>query len=230
MSSTNKTTNYELSQYIGSDKPTYLGDYNSDMLKIDTQMKTNANNIQSVSIEVSTASATANTALSNANTADEKATTADTTANTALQKSLDNEANLQKFNLNNISTLSLTSPVGGTFSQYAKSPLKIAKNNDGSIFKLYGSFELNNVTSIPSSFNITTSDTGLRPAQAYDISPCGVRLALLSTGIGSTQPAYMTVNTDGTVDITVETGSVSTFTGCRIIIFPCLYFNSDFGD
>lgn len=35
MSSTNKTTYYDLSQYIGTDKPTYLGDYNSDMTKID---------------------------------------------------------------------------------------------------------------------------------------------------------------------------------------------------
>lgn len=35
MSSTNKTTYYNLSQYIGTDKPTYLGDYNSDMSKID---------------------------------------------------------------------------------------------------------------------------------------------------------------------------------------------------
>lgn len=35
MSSTNKTTYYNLSQYIGSDKPTYLSDYNSDMSKID---------------------------------------------------------------------------------------------------------------------------------------------------------------------------------------------------
>ena len=43
MSSTNKTTNYKLSQYIGTDKPTYLGDYNSDMSKIDAQMKANAN-------------------------------------------------------------------------------------------------------------------------------------------------------------------------------------------
>lgn len=42
MSSTNKTNNYNLSQYIGTDKPTYLGDYNGDMLKIDTQMKNNA--------------------------------------------------------------------------------------------------------------------------------------------------------------------------------------------
>lgn len=35
MSSTNKTNYYDLSQYIGTDKPTYLGDYNSDMSKID---------------------------------------------------------------------------------------------------------------------------------------------------------------------------------------------------
>lgn len=42
MASTNKTSNYKLSQYIGTDKPTYLGDYNSDMLKIDAQMKANA--------------------------------------------------------------------------------------------------------------------------------------------------------------------------------------------
>lgn len=35
MSSTNKTTYYKLSQYIGTDKPTFLGDYNADMSKID---------------------------------------------------------------------------------------------------------------------------------------------------------------------------------------------------
>ena len=45
MASTNKTTNYELSQYLGSDKPTYLGDYNSDMLKIDNAIHQNALNI-----------------------------------------------------------------------------------------------------------------------------------------------------------------------------------------
>ena len=35
MASTNKTTHYELSQYVGSDKPTYLVDYNMDMYNID---------------------------------------------------------------------------------------------------------------------------------------------------------------------------------------------------
>ena len=36
MASTNKTSHYNLSQYVGSDKPTYLVDYNTDMSAIDT--------------------------------------------------------------------------------------------------------------------------------------------------------------------------------------------------
>ena len=36
MGSTNKTTNIELSQFLGSDSPKWLTDYNSDMQKIDT--------------------------------------------------------------------------------------------------------------------------------------------------------------------------------------------------
>lgn len=36
MSSTNKTSNLELSQFIGTDSPKWLTDYNSDMQKIDT--------------------------------------------------------------------------------------------------------------------------------------------------------------------------------------------------
>lgn len=48
MASTNKTTHYDLSQYIAGDKPTYLVDYNGDMSTIDTgiynaQAKANVN-------------------------------------------------------------------------------------------------------------------------------------------------------------------------------------------
>ena len=48
MASTNKTTHYNLSQYVGTDKPTYLVDYNTDMSNIDTgiydaQAKANVN-------------------------------------------------------------------------------------------------------------------------------------------------------------------------------------------
>lgn len=45
MASTNKTQNYDLSQFVGTDRPTWLGDYNDDMEKIDAQMKQNADDI-----------------------------------------------------------------------------------------------------------------------------------------------------------------------------------------
>lgn len=83
MSSTNKTTHYELSQYVGSDKPTYLTDYNGDMLKIDTGINaaktiadTNATAITSLTTDVGTAQTTANTAVTNAATAQSSANTA----------------------------------------------------------------------------------------------------------------------------------------------------------
>lgn len=47
MTATNKTVNYELSQFVGADRPTWLGDYNGDMSKIDRQLKQNADDIAS---------------------------------------------------------------------------------------------------------------------------------------------------------------------------------------
>lgn len=46
MASTNKTKNYNLSQFVGTDRPTWLGDYNGDMTKIDAQLKQNADDIK----------------------------------------------------------------------------------------------------------------------------------------------------------------------------------------
>lgn len=49
MTATNHTKNYNLSQFAGSDRPTWLGDYNGDMAKIDAQLKRNADDIASAS-------------------------------------------------------------------------------------------------------------------------------------------------------------------------------------
>lgn len=74
MSYSNKTSNYELPLYVGTDKPTYLGDWNETMQKIDTNMKsidtkgTNAENI-------------ANNANTVAQNALEKANEAETSVN-----------------------------------------------------------------------------------------------------------------------------------------------------
>lgn len=52
MTATNHTENYNLSQFAGTDRPTWLGDYNGDMTKIDTQLKRNADDIASAATGV----------------------------------------------------------------------------------------------------------------------------------------------------------------------------------
>lgn len=47
MTATKHTANYNLSQFVGTDRPTWLGDYNGDMTKIDAQLKKNADAIAS---------------------------------------------------------------------------------------------------------------------------------------------------------------------------------------
>jgi hypothetical protein len=83
-SSTNKTTHYELSQYVSSDLPTYLVDYNSDMSKIDTGINTAKTTADTASTAATNAQTTAENAQTTANTAVTNAAAAQTSANGAL--------------------------------------------------------------------------------------------------------------------------------------------------
>ena len=89
-SSTNKTTNYELPQFIGTDKPTWLGDFNAAMSTIDSGMHENATDISTMESDVASASAAASQAsqdvvalTSTVNTLSTNVSTATTTANNA---------------------------------------------------------------------------------------------------------------------------------------------------
>lgn len=90
--STNKTTNYNLPQFVGTDKPTWLGDFNEAMFDIDAGMHTNATAITSMASDVSTASAAASQAsqdvaglTSTVSTLSTNVTAVTTTANNAQQ-------------------------------------------------------------------------------------------------------------------------------------------------
>lgn len=81
---TNHTTNYELSQFVSADKPTFLGDYNGDMLKIDTAIAGVATTAQGAVSTANAASATASDAATAAAGAASTAATADANASSAL--------------------------------------------------------------------------------------------------------------------------------------------------
>lgn len=232
MSSTNKTTNYELSQYVGSDKPTYLGDYNSDMAKIDAQMKRNAEGITTVDAKATTAGTNASTALTNAGTAQTTAESAQTTANSAnttatsaLAKATTNESKIlsleSSFNLSDI-TQYLGANMTFQNCTYTAGSITVATNEDGTVGKIYGNVIIQN-DGTNQVKHILIPNTKLRPDTAFNIYPIGI----FASSPGLTEAITCSLDTNGNLDFTVY-GS-ATGTG-NVIILPCIYFMKDFGD
>lgn len=141
--STNKTTNYELPQFVGTDKPTWLGDFNSAMLAIDTGMATNAGDIDDLESDVATASSTASQASSDvatltstvntlsgnvstvtttANNASSTATSALNTANTANGKADTNASAISDLNTAVTALQTAVGGLGGTVLWENQSP------------------------------------------------------------------------------------------------------------
>lgn len=240
MSSTNKTTNYELSQFLGTDKPAWLSDYNSDMGKIDAQMKLNADGITTAS-GASTTNATNIGTLANLTTdsktnlvsaineVDSHADSASTTASTASVNASSALAGLAKFDLDSQVNLTISSNLG----VISQNTLKIRKDSTGSVYKLYGQIDVTGLSNLTGNLTLTiTNNSGLTPSSAYDVECAG--LVILTTVDGtnvypSIGARKFHVNTNGTITIPSETltGNV---TNATWIFSPCLYFNTSFGD
>ncbi|MBO7733200.1 MAG: hypothetical protein J6S67_11620 [Methanobrevibacter sp.] len=244
MASTNKTTNYELSQFLGSDKPAWLSDYNSDMNKIDAQMKLNADGVSSASGSASSANTAIGT-LANLTTTDKTdlvrainevdghADTASETASSALTTATSastSVGNLQSYlTLSSVTTYSTTSQFsvtggGGTVNSAS---ITVARNADGTLGKVYGYIVLNGTNTSGNSTVKLNVDTGLRPTEEIVISGCGYSQAdvnnvgTIATGLS------MTINVDGTI---VFQGYHPAGTVVYHRPLGCLLFIQNFGD
>lgn len=77
MAHTNSTTNYNLPQWVGSDKPTFLGDLNTAFNDIDVQMKVNADGIVTADDKAENATTLANDAQDDVDALTLRVTTAE---------------------------------------------------------------------------------------------------------------------------------------------------------
>ena len=239
MSSTNKTTNYNLSQFIGSDKPAWLADYNTDMGKIDTQMKANADastanagNITSNTTAIGDLTALNTTAKSNlvvaVNEVNASAGTAQGTAESAA-----NNANSAKTEADALTRyLSITqkgkiNPTvsGGTIGNINE--LYYALNADGTLGKIYGRFRYTvNSTGITS---VTLPVPAISTDEAFTISSMVFYTSSNQGNITILNARDAVVNTNGNIVIEMPSGQA---VGSSIYIWipPCIFFFTDFGD
>ena len=125
MAHTNHTANYELSQFVANDKPTFLGDYNGDMSKIDAAIKAADNKAGAADTTAESAAALATSASTTATEAATDAATAAATAATAL-----NTANNATTTAQNASTAaqsaSTTASAAATKADAAKAEAEAA--------------------------------------------------------------------------------------------------------
>ena len=241
MASTNSTTHYELSQYIGTDKPTYLVDYNQDMSKIDTGIygaKSKADNNETSIGTLSSLQTSEKSNLVGAinevkSEADGNKTNIGTLANlsTTDKSSLvgavnevkseanTNKANIENFNLNTF--LDLTN-ITATGCNVSNASIKCAKNSDGSLAKIYGTMS---VTATANSQTIVIAGSGLAPTSDITINNAGIRR--INDSIYSPTSVDITIKTNGNIEISgnLANGQVSLY-----MLLPMLYFIKDFGD
>lgn len=176
MSSTNKTTNYNLSQYIGTDKPTYLGDYNSDMLKIDNQLKANADSASNAASAAGAAQAVAGDASKNvqnlnnsvtANSADiaslktknaqqdSSIQNASNTASSALNKANQNDHNIADINARN-QWIQGTNIHNTGLPNYSKGSWNCSYNRLSGLLSISGQIEFSQGSTIAGESRIAT--------------------------------------------------------------------------
>lgn len=232
MSSTNKTTNYNLSQFVGSDKPAWLADYNQDMSKIDAGLNT-AQETATGADGKADANTTSIGTLANLTT-DVKTSLVgainevDAHADTA-QASADNVGVLANTNATKIQGIedyfkftvfqNCTASTSG--ASLISNEMKYATNAAGTLGKLYGRVVVD--TTAPNA--VITLTTGLHPASNITID--GLCMAFNpNDNFQSIIP--ISVASNGTVTITLT----DTIANKRIrLLFPaCLLFLQDFGD
>lgn len=257
MSSTNKTTHYELSQYVAADKPTYLVDYNADMSAIDTAIynadslaQTNETAIGNLTLldttvktdlvsavnEVEGEVGTLNTTVSGHTTSIASNTSAigtlanlDTTTKTNLVSAI-NEVNdnVLKFNLTSIYNYS-TSSGNVSFGSDTSNRYAELTLATNSDNSIFKLYGEVRATLSGVNTNVTVQ-TPLRPETDIQINEAGIK----TWNNGSTiffdiRPASILIKTTG--EIVIYTGINSwDYTNCRLILDANLYFLKDFGD
>lgn len=245
MASTNKTTNLELSQFIGTDKPSWLGDYNADMNKIDTAVhtasatatgangKADANataigTLANLTTDVKTDVVSAiNEVDAHADSATTTATNATATANSALTSAtnanngvtaVQNYLALTAYNTYTGNQFTVTA---GSGTPVSTTELYVAHNADGTLGKVYGTLRLDNAGTGTTTIKLNLN-TGLAPTEKITIVGAGI----CTSGDGAIGNANLVLNTDGTIEITGY-HTTSTF---YFRMIACLLFVQNFGD
>ena len=226
--STNSTTHYNLSQYMATDKPTYLVDYNGDMLKIDTAIynamskaTVNEANIGTMTDLTTTAKTSLVNAINEINTQLGVNTTniGTNTSNIAtLGTNMGDLVNLMTIAKNNlVSAINELKGVNDTQNSNIQEIQSEVEKFNLSVFKTYetsdltdtSKFTITNFNALRSDLTVATNNDGsifklYGFIRGQVINNTSVDIRLKNTGINPTSAFY--VKGSGIVNFYTDTG------------------------
>lgn len=153
MSHTNSTTNYNLPQFVGTDKPAWLGDINPAMTAIDTAIKGAKDAGDTADGKATQAQAEVDALETTVGTLNTTVGTLSTTVTAQGGDINTNAINIQRnataiesvaehFNLTDFTSATMSDKKSlsalSNYVDFDQLNLTLAQNEDGSIFKLYG--------------------------------------------------------------------------------------------
>ena len=160
----------------------------------------------------------------------------DTTAKTSTVAAINEvQGEIEKFNLSifkeytqNSGSSDLTVS-GGTLTNTS---FNVARNSDGSIFKLYGNAVITRGNS-SGNMTVTLKNTGITPSEAFNIVNAGLFICrniggTAQTGNGQIFSLSPSIAANGDISFTITSAPANS--EWRLFFFPCLYFAKNFGD
>lgn len=247
MSATNHTQNYDLSQFVGGDIPSWLGDYNGDMSKIDAAIAEVASGAGDIASNVNSLKSRMTTAEADIDAAESNIATLQTTEATQGAAITQNTNNITTAN-NNISALDvrvtaleqasgsgldLTAFTGsatvtssaGTID-VASTDVKYALNADKSIAKVFGGI-------YASSVSLSTGWTEVADIEIPDLTAIANAFTVpagFSCGRTSGGAAFPTIRyqfkANGHIGIEMYSSAPATLNDYFVTLQPCIYLLS----
>ena len=219
MSATNQTTNYDLPLFIGTDKPSWLGDFNGAMNAIDTAIKGRADDIASLTTRMTATETVANTASSNASTALTNASTAGTAASGA-QSTADSAATAasaaQTTANTALSNASTAQTTANTANSTAQSALTLANSNSAEIGKLnFSQFDVFNYTDMTTNIGSIGNGSRITVATNSEGSVGKVYGNIFLSGVQASSGQVNTIHVT-IANTKLRPTSIITITGCSM--------------
>ena len=231
MSATNHTQNYDLSQFVGGDIPSWLGDYNGDMGKIDAAIAAVASGAGDTASEVNSLKSRMTAAEADIDSAESNIATLQSTTSTQGAAITQNANNITTTN-NNVSALDTrvtalenASGSGLDLSAYSgaitpavpsgatldDSSVHYALNSDKTIGKINGFIRVRDVsvsTDWSTIATLSSADLPTRTAQkTVDLGYC----MCYTTGL-DVVAIRLALNTDGTINVQGKFTAAETMT------------------